>query len=188
MPNAPRAMPIGGWPEMTVLIIFATVEGQTRKIAQFADEEVRKAGHDVVLVDASDKRAAVSFDGIDKVILAAPVHERRHPATFEAFLAANRHMLEHCDTLVISVSLSAAFPEGLEEAADYVTEMKMRTGFSPDAEALVAGAVKSSSYDYFAAQVMRHVVLRGRDYDPSQGDREFTDWNALAATLSKFLA
>ncbi len=64
----------------------------------------------------------------------------------------------------------------------------MRTGLSPDVEALVAGAVRSSRYDYFAREVVRHVVLRGRDYDPDRRDHEFTDWQALSATLAEFLA
>jgi len=173
---------------MAVLIIFATIEGHTGKVARFAEDEVRKAGQEAVLVDAADQTATVSFEGIDKVILAAPVHERRHPKEFEMLLAAERRELEARKTLLISVSLSAAFPEGLEEAGEYVVEMKMRTGFTPDAEALVAGAVSSSRYDYFASQVVRHIVLRGRDYDPAAGEREFTDWDALRTEISKLLA
>ncbi len=173
---------------MTVLIFFATIEGQTGKIARFVADQARKAGHEVLLVDAADNTAEISFKGVDKVILAASVHERRHPSTFEVFLTAQRKALEAHDTLLLSVSLKAAFPEGLEEAQDYVTEMNMRTGFTPDTQALVAGAVRTGSYDYFASQVVRHVVLRGQDADVNAGDQEFTDWAALEATVAGFLA
>ena len=173
---------------MTVMILFATVEGQTGKIARFVEKEVRRAGQEVVLVDVGEKMASVSYEGIDKVILAAPVHARRHPEPFEVFLVSDRRALANQSTLLISVSLSAAFPEGLEEAGEYLTELKMRTGFTPDAEALVAGAVRTNQYDYFAAQVVRHVVLRGRDFDPSADEHEFTNWQALATKLSEFLA
>lgn len=178
----------GEFAQMNVLIIFATVEGQTGKIAGFVEQEVRKANHDVVSVDISDAVEPVSFEDIDKVILAAPVHERRHPMAFEIFLSGRQSELADLQTLLISVSLSAAFPEGFEEANEYVIELKMRTGFSPEAEALVAGAVRSTQYDYFAREVVRHVVLRGRDYDPTLKDHEFTDWQALSATLADFLA
>jgi len=160
---------------MTVLIAFATIEGQTGKIARFVESEVREAGHDVVVFDVSDKTKSISFEGVDRVILAASVHERRHPETFEVFLASHRPELEARLTLLISVSLSAAFEDGLEEANEYVVEMKMRTEFTPDAEALVAGAVRSGSYDYFQSQVVRHVVLRDHDYDSEETDHEFTD-------------
>lgn len=173
---------------MTVLIVFETVEGQTRKIVRFAEAELRKAGFDVALCDTADRTQPVSFANVDKVILAAPVHERRHPKAFEAFIAAHLDQLKARHTLMLSVSLKAAFPDGLEEAQDFLIEMEMRTGFTPDAEALVAGAVRSKSYDYYSAMIVQHVVLRGQDYDVKDGGREFTDWSALKATISAFLA
>lgn len=172
---------------MNVLIVFATVEGQTQKIAEFAQSLAEKAGYDVTLFDAADKTAPLSLEEMDKIILAAPVHERRHPETFEVVLAAHRAELAERDTLLLSVSLSAAFEDGMDEAQEYITEMEMRTRFQSDLNALVAGAVRTGSYDYFATQVLRHVVLRDRDYDPGAGEHEFTDWDALANVLATFL-
>lgn len=173
---------------MKVLILFATIEGQTGKVANFVMQEVRNYDLDAEIIDLSKRSVPVSFDGVDAAVLAAPVHERRHPKPFEVFLAASRNDLARLRTLLLSVSLSAAFPEGHEDAREYVTEMNMRTRFAPDDVAYVAGAVRNRRYDYFAQQIIRHVVLRGKDYNPSDGDHEFTDWNALAATLSKFFA
>ncbi len=170
---------------MKFLILFATVEGQTRKIAAFITKRLQEAGHDVEMTDIGDAAASVTFTGIDKAILAAPVHERRHPVPFEVFLAANGAALESVPTLLISVSLKAAFPECIEEAQDFLTEMKMRTGFSPASELLVAGAVNPRSYDYYAAQVMRQVLLHGREIDPSQ-EQEFTDWETLSKGIADF--
>ncbi len=172
---------------MTVLVAFATIEGQTGKIARFVESEIRRSGREVVLADVSDETAPVPFDGVSEVILAAPVHERRHPKSFEVFVAGRHDKLESRRTLLISVSLSAAFEDGLEEANEYVVEMKMRTGFTPDAVALVAGAVRPGSYDYFESQIVRHVVLRDRDYEPGNTDHEFTDWDALSSCIAEFL-
>ncbi len=171
-----------------VLVAYATVEGQTGRIASFIRDEVEKTGRRATLFDVSDETATAPLDGVDTVILAAPVHQRRHPNDFEVFVAGNRDALAARRTLMISVSLSAAFPEGVEEAGEYLTEMKMRTGFEPDAEALVAGAIRTSQYDYFATQVVRHVVLRGRDPGIAEGEHEFTDWDALAARVAGFLS
>ncbi len=172
---------------MKILIIFGTVEGQTAKIARFLADEARATGHEVDVVDTADKAASISFSGVDKVILAASVHERKHPKWFEMCLAAQRDKLAEQDTLLLSVSLMAAFPDTRSEAQEFVEEMKMRTGFTPTADVLVAGAVRMSSYDYFSTQVLRHVVLRGGKYDLAEGDHEFTDWDALKTTLSGFL-
>ncbi|WP_099826167.1 flavodoxin domain-containing protein [Oceaniglobus indicus] len=171
---------------MHVVILYATVEGQTGKIARFAEETLGAAGHSVTTVDAMNPSARLDIDGADAVILAAPVHERRHPTEFEVLLAARKDDLNRVPTLMLSVSLSAAFPEGMREAKDYLVEMEMRTGFTPTTEVPIAGAVRTRSYDYFAAQLVRHVVLRDRDYDPAQGEHEFTDWPALAGILTDF--
>ena len=173
---------------MQVLILFASIEGQTRKIAQFIEETVRSAGHDPTIVDVSDKMADVTFDGFDTVILAAPVHERRHPPNFEVLLTASRADLEARRTLMISVSLGAAFPKLMGEAQEYMDEMKMRTGLKPNAEALVAGAVRPSSYGYYETEVLRHAILRHQTIDPRTQECEFTDWDALGRVVTRFLS
>lgn len=170
---------------MSILIVYATVEGQTGKIAKFIADTLDKGGDDVVLADAGEPMADVSYDGADKVILAAPVHERRHPKPFEVLLRADREQLGRRKTLLISVSLKAAFEETREEAQEFLDEMKMRTDFQPDAELLVAGAVQPHFYDYYAEQILRHVILGGQDVDPEQ-QHEFTDWDALEKAVTAF--
>ena len=68
---------------MTVLIVYGSVEGQTAKIASFVAQKLRDLGDTPVLFDTLDAQAPLPLDGVDGVILAAPVHERRHPAQFE---------------------------------------------------------------------------------------------------------
>lgn len=170
---------------MSILIIYSTIEGQTGKIVQFIQSELEGAGHDVRVVDAENKMVKLSFDGVDKVILAAPVHERRHPKAFELLVTADRDALKAHKTLMLSVSLKAAFSETREEAQDFLDEMKLRTGLKPDAEMLVAGAVHPGYYDYYANQVLRHVILKGQNVDPHT-EHEFTDWDAIKAEALAF--
>lgn len=172
---------------MRVRIIYATIEGQTGKIAAFAQEKLTKLGHDASMADVGDRTLEVSTEGADRIILAACVHERRHPKPFEIFLSAQAETLAKVPTLMLSVSLSAAFDEGLEEAQEYVDEMNMRTGFVANDTRLVAGAIRTSRYDYYASQVVRHVIMRGKEYDASLSEHEFTDWDALSAALDDFV-
>ncbi|WP_375263252.1 flavodoxin domain-containing protein, partial [Palleronia sp.] len=139
---------------MTYTIIFSTVEGHTGKICRFVRTLLEQAGHEVRVFD-TDQAEPIALDGSAGVILLAPVHERRHPDLFEATVTALADQLAKVPTLMLSVSLSAAFDEGLEEAQDYLDEMKLRTGVTPTQEALVAGAVKADRYDYFASQVVK---------------------------------
>ncbi|WP_170350272.1 flavodoxin domain-containing protein [Ruegeria atlantica] len=172
---------------MTVLIAYGTIEGQTAKIARFINDVTRKAGYDTILINTGDQIRHVSLAGVDRVILAAPVHERRHPKLFEAFVETHRDALASRKSLVLSVSLKAAFARGQEDAWDYLTEMLMRTHFEPDLTALVAGAVQPDNYGYFEEEIVQHVVLKDQKIDPRDGAREFTDWDALRETVVTFL-
>lgn len=172
---------------MEIVIIFETGEGQTRKISEFIADIVRKAGHTVDLVDTSEKMASLSLGSANKVILAAPVHEGRHPRAFEVAVGAAKHELAQRPTLMISVSLKAALPDGLDEAQCYLTDMVFRTSFKPTQEALVAGAVRIDSYDYYQSQIVRHVALEGHKLELEDGVQEFTDWGELSKTVSAFL-
>lgn len=172
---------------MTLLIAFATVEGQTAKIARFITDLAKNAGFDAKLINTDEMLSHVSLDDVVKVILLAPVHERKHPKSFEAFVASNRDALMKRKSLVLSVGLKAAFASGREEARDYLDEMLLRTGFEPNATALIAGAVRPENYGYFEREILQHVVLLGRKIDPREGAREFTDWDELTLIVIEFL-
>ena len=172
---------------MTVLIAYGTIEGQTRKIAEFVAKQIRDANENVVLFDTSDKTGELSLEEADKVILAASVHERRHPKAFEIFVESNQELLAEKPTMLLSISLKAAFEDGQEEAQDYADEMKLRTGLNPDSELLVPGAIHADSYDFYASQILRYVVLDGQEFDPSVRDHEFTNWEDLASGVAAFL-
>lgn len=172
---------------MTVLIAYGTVEGQTAKIARFINDIIRDAGYETKLINTSDQTSQLSLEDVDHVILAAPVHERRHPKPFEMFLERNKGAFSMRKSLVLSVSLKAAFQKGQEDARDYLTEMLMRTKFEPDTTALVAGAVRPDNYGYFEKEIVQHVVLLGRKFDPQDGVKEFTDWDALKETVATYL-
>jgi menaquinone-dependent protoporphyrinogen oxidase len=173
---------------MELLIIYETVEGQTRKVVDAVEQQIRAEGHGVRLFNTSNRLAPISFEGVDKVILAAPVHERRHPQGFEVLVSASGEELQALQTMIISVSLKAAFADGLEEAQEYLNEMEMRTRFKPNRELLLAGAVRASSYGYFESQIVQNVLLDGREVDLVDGVREFTDWDKLRAEISGFLS
>ena len=172
---------------MNVLILFQSMEGHTRSIVNHVRKRLGDLGHEASAVDLSDELARFSFEGVDRVILAGPVHERRHPRNFEVALAASKAEIEARPGLFLSVSLSAAFPDGREEAQAYIDEMLMRTDLSGLATLPVAGAVQAGNYDYFETQVLRHIVLHDRDYEVTGEGEVFTDWGAIDAAVDRLM-
>jgi menaquinone-dependent protoporphyrinogen oxidase len=172
---------------MKVLILYASIEGQALKVTRFLQKAVRRAGHTTKAVDVNVKRAEAPLDWADCLVIVASVHRRRHPVEFEKFLTVNRDALHGKKTLLLSLSLCAAFPQGQEEAQSYVAELSERTGFTPTADQLVAGALQFKKYKDYEAQVVRFVALNLNEYDEVHEDKEFTDWPAVEAGVLAFL-
>jgi menaquinone-dependent protoporphyrinogen oxidase len=173
---------------MRVLIAYGTTEGQTRKIAKAVAAQIGALDHDVELFDTSGLLGELRPESFDRIIVAGSVHEQQHQETLEIFVIANLKKLQAKPTLFISVSLAAAFDNGLSDAQGYVESFVKDVGWQPGQTLLVAGAVRHGEYGYYREQILEHVVLEGRDLDDPQKDHEFTDWKSLAEAIGVFVA
>jgi menaquinone-dependent protoporphyrinogen oxidase len=170
---------------MRILIAYGTSEGQTRKIAKAVAARLNELGHDAHLFDTASPET-MHVESYDKIIIAGSVHQQRHQESVEVFVVAGLAELQTKPTLFLSVSLSAAFPDGLAEAQRYVDDFLVITGWKPTRSLLIAGALRYEEYDYFKAQIIEHVVLKGRRVEGPNGDFEFTDWESLSRAVDSF--
>lgn len=172
---------------MKILIAYGTSEGQTKKIAEAVAARVQELRHNAHLYDTASNPADLHVDSYDKIIVAGSVHQRRHQESVEVFVTAKLAELHKKPTLFLSVSLSAAFSEGMPEAQSYLDAFLKSTGWKPTQSLLVAGALRYAEYDYFKEQIIEHVVLKGRKMDGRTGDHEFTDWASLSRAIDSFV-
>ena len=173
---------------MKILVVYGTTEGHTRKICERVEEDLKAKGHDTVLQNTSRWQENFQVESYDKLVIAGSVHAKKHQRDLEMFAIANREKMKAKPTLFLSVSLSAAFPGGEEEAQSYIDTFAEYTGWTPTRTLAVAGALRYDEYDYFMEQIVQHVVLEGRDQDQEEGDREFTDWDGLMSTVDEFVS
>ena len=171
---------------MKILIAYATVEGQTRKIARFAADELIGMGHSVELLEApgDDELDIGRFDG---AILAGPVHAGKLPGNLADFAKTHARALNGpIATLMVVVSLTAGADdaedwEGLETLTQAFLEA---AGLRPDRVEHVAGAFRFTEYDFFKSWIMKRIAAqKGETVNPN-ADKELTDWGALRACLA----
>jgi menaquinone-dependent protoporphyrinogen oxidase len=174
---------------LKVLIVYGTSEGQTRKIAERAAQNVRERGHEAEFRDSADVASGLNLERFDAFIIAASVHHEYHQTTVRDFVTAHRRALDTKPSAFISVSLSAVLEGAQPEAKKYAETFLAATGWRPLRVLLLGGALRLTEYDYFQEQIVRFIVMKGGG-PPGGGhdDREFTDWNALAAFIDGFLA
>lgn len=172
---------------MKVLIAYGTTEGQTRKISEALAAQIHGLGHEVELFDTSGLPGGLHVESFDKIIIAGSVHEQRHQETVEIFVLAYLKTLQTKPTMFLSISLAAAFEDGLSDAKGYVDDFLEKVDWRPAHSLLVAGAVRHGEYGYYREQILEHVVLEGRGLDDPESDHEFTDWVFLARSVSEFV-
>jgi menaquinone-dependent protoporphyrinogen oxidase len=168
------------------LILYATTEGQTARIAERMAHTLRDRGF---VVDAfpADTVANLDLAGYDGVIIGASIHYGRHPGYLRAWIRSHRGVLAARPSAFFSVSLSAGGPGARPESAKrYLETFLRKTGWRPRQTASIAGALQYSKYGKFKTLLMRMIVgFAGGHTDASQ-DYEYTDWGAVEKFAENF--
>ena len=173
---------------MTVLITYATTEGQTRKIARFCADRLIAQGHSVELlplVDLGDDDEGIDMSRFDAAILAGSVHGGRLQPQLARFAARHAAALNARPSLFLVVSLSAAGndPDERADLARIAAEFAENAAWTPGNVVHVAGAFRFTQYDFFKALAMRWIAHSKGEAVTPHTDKEYTDWTALAALL-----
>jgi len=172
---------------MRVLIVYATSEGHTRKVASAIESHLADQGHEAAVFDSALGLGNVGLDAFGAIIVAASVHDRVHQETIVDFIIAHRERLQATPSAFLSVSLSAAMEGGSMEARGYIDRIIRETGWHPTETLPVAGALKYSEYDYFRQQIVKDVVFKNDFRIDAERDYEFTDWQALKSFVQNFV-
>jgi menaquinone-dependent protoporphyrinogen oxidase len=184
----------------TVAVLYATREGQTRRIAEHMAAALRTRGFEVKVHDLADGLPP-DFDlsRCAGALLAASIHIGKHEKEMVAFVNKHRGELERIACTFLSVSLSEA---GVEDASatptrreratanviKMIDEFLRSTQWKPTRVHPVAGALLYRQYRLPVRLMMRFIAkLVGANTDTS-ADHEYTDWKALDRFVEEFAA
>lgn len=165
---------------MKIAIIYASTEGQTRKIAHHAEELLQVEDHSVTLRHASDA-GDLRLSESDAIILAASVHAATYQSELVAYAKEHASTLNEGASMYLSVSLGAAGNDDAEWTAlrGYLDDLKTDTGWTPGKIEHVAGAFKFNEYNFFRYWAMRWMESKRDPSTPAGEDRVYTDWDEL---------
>lgn len=182
-----------------ILVLYATREAQTRKIAEHVAEMLR--AHELVaeVHDAADVREPFDLEQFAGAVVAASVHAGRHEREIVKFVTRHRARLAELPAAFLSVSLSEAGAEDpyasgekRAEAAAGVQEMLERffeqTEWRPRFVKPIAGALVYSQYGPLKKFVMKRIVKSMGGPTNTSRDYEFTNWTALDDCVEELAA
>ncbi|HVR19419.1 MAG TPA: flavodoxin domain-containing protein [Polyangiaceae bacterium] len=164
-----------------VLIVFATKEGQSGKIARYLAAAFKACGHVVELHDAEHDRKLLDFERPRAVVVCAPIHAQGYPRAIVRFAREHKDFLDDNPSTFLSVGLAVLSKkhDGRAQTLAIVEKFAQQTGWHPRRVELVAGALPYTRYNFLVRFVMRRIsASEGGDTDTSR-DYEYTDWSAL---------
>jgi menaquinone-dependent protoporphyrinogen oxidase len=182
-----------------LLVVYATREGHTRKIAEHVAATIRGRGDDIDVVDAAHVPRGFDAKRYAGAILAASVHLGQHEHEMIVFARKYRSDLERVPTAFLSVSLEEASVENAaapyDVRADAAQDVKRlvdrfceRAELRPSRIWPLAGALLYTRYGAIEKLVMRMIAKRaGGDTDTSR-DHEYTDWKGLDQFVTSMVA
>jgi len=174
----------------SIVVIYATREGQTQRIAEHMAAAIRARGLTANVVNAGLLPSGFSFDAYSAAIVAASVHRQRHEQETIDFVKAYLTELERIPSVFLSVSLTEAGVEDKnappERRARAQTDVRhmidaflAETGWHPERIQAVAGALRYTKYNFLLRFVMKQIAKRAGGSTDTSRDHEYTDWAAL---------
>lgn len=165
---------------MRILVIHASRDGQTARIADRMGTVLRGRGHEVRVLEHRSSEVAAELARADAVVIGGGVRYGRHLASLDALVRRHFAAIVMRPNAFFSVSLSAGAPGARPEAQARLVEAFLdRVAWKPDRVASFAGALLYTRYNPFIRLMMRFIVGQaGGDTDTSR-DYEYTDWPAV---------
>lgn len=165
---------------MRVLILFASVDGQTERIARRIASRLEERGHAATVKRDHEPGLTQALETHDAAIVGAGIRFGHHSPHLIALARDFRGTLAALPNAFFSVSLSAGGPGARPaNAVGYVEDFTRATGWAPQSVATFAGALRYSSYNPFIRFLMKLIVGAAGGETDTSGDYEYTDWAAV---------
>lgn len=174
-------------PTSNILIAYATLHGQTTKIAEAIQATLQESDFRVTLVNLKEQKAP-RLDRFQGVMVGASIIAQGHQPAVAEFIRVHVDALNAMPSAFFSVSASAGSSQekGRAAARRLRDEFLARVGFRPDLSESIAGAVKYTRYNFLLRWYMKKASrMNGGSTDTSR-DHEYTDWAQVDAFAQRF--
>ncbi|TKB46976.1 menaquinone-dependent protoporphyrinogen IX dehydrogenase [Ferrimonas sediminicola] len=163
-----------------ILILYSTVDGQTRKIAQRIQSRLEATENQVQLAEID--HPPKDMTGFDTLVVGASIRYGHYRPAVLTFVRDNLGLLERKRSAFFSVNLVARKPE--KSSADsnpYVAKFLKLVPWRPQLLDVFAGSLDYPALGFWDRHIIRFIMwITKGPTDPSTV-REFTDWGRVEA-------
>jgi menaquinone-dependent protoporphyrinogen oxidase len=173
-----------------LFVAYGTQEGHTARIAFHVGRIAQENGYEVGVQLCRELPPDFNVGAYDAVVIAAPVHDRKHDGSVLGFIRQHRAALESVPTAFLSVGLVPVLPRFVRRkaAAGVLATLFEETGWRPANALVVAGAIMYRKYTCRQRLLFRLVMALLSGPTDTSRDHDLTDWSALRQFTLEFLA
>jgi menaquinone-dependent protoporphyrinogen oxidase len=174
---------------MNILILFATKEGQTEKIAHFIAGVLRHHGHQATTQLGEHLPKDFDTDQFDAAIIGGSIHMGKYPSYLKKFVTEHRDWLSQVPSAFFTVCMAIhSINEKEQEDARCLGENFVnKTHWQPDLMETFAGAVKYTQYGFITRKIMQRISKKEGGNTDTSHDHEYTDWEAVTRFAEHFI-
>lgn len=167
------------------IIIYASIDGQTKKICHFIKEVLELKGTHVELF--SIKELNKKIEDFDKIIIASSIRYGKHHEVIERFIEENYLVLNQKKSVFISVNLVARKAEkSTAQTNPYVIKFLNKIYWKPTKVEVFAGQLNYKMYGLYDRMMIKLIMLITKGPTSSPTPIEYTDWNKVKAFAENF--
>ncbi|WP_434353228.1 menaquinone-dependent protoporphyrinogen IX dehydrogenase [Psychrobacter sp. HD31] len=168
---------------MKTLILYSTVDGQTKKICQYIADEVKANSNKTVeMAMLSDFAKQPNFADYDDIIIGASIRYGKHRKYVQQFIEQYKTELATKNTAFFSVNLVARKPEkNTATTSPYMIKFLQTTDWQPTLADVFAGQLDYARYGIFDKIMIKFIMWVTKGPTKSDKPIEFTDWQRVKA-------
>lgn len=167
------------------IIVFASVDGMTKRICDHIQNGLLQNKEHVELVSITDFRQELS--AYDKVIIASSIRYGKHHPKIIALIQENTAVLNTKKAAFISVNLVARKPEKrTAETNPYVLKFLKTIAWKPTLVAVFAGKLDYQHYGFWDRKMIQFIMWMTKGPTDATTVIEYTDWEQVEAFVTTF--
>lgn len=168
-----------------ILLLYASLEGQTAKIAARLRDHLVDAGAAVTLANVTDAAAMQGIDpaAFDMLVFGASIHVGKIEKPMANYINSHSAVIGSRKRSLFIVLMAAATEDDERREASLAVvrrNVTSRLHVPFDDIEMIAGAVKYTQYNWFIKWVMKSIAKKEGGSTDTSRDHEYTDWRQVA--------
>ncbi|TCN86744.1 menaquinone-dependent protoporphyrinogen IX dehydrogenase [Shewanella fodinae] len=170
------------------LIIYSTVDGQTKRICQAMATELEQAGEHVTFSELSETTEE-QLQHCDKVLIGASIRYGKHRPALYQFVNRYKTLLDGRENAFFSVNVVARKPEkNTPQTNPYMLKFLQLSLWQPQQLGVFAGRIVYADYGWLDRTAIRFIMWLTKGPTDTSQAYEFTDWELVRQFAREFAA